>query len=115
MKIILNRNKLIKFIDSEKNLGFVPTLGGIHNGHISLIKKSINQCNKTIVSIFVNKTQFNKKSDFKKYPRSLKKDISIIKKLNVDYLYLPTEKQIYPKGPSKNIKISPFGKRLCGY
>jgi len=114
MKIILNRNKLIKFIDSEKNLGFVPTLGAIHEGHISLIKKSINQCNKTIVSIFVNKPQFNKKGDFKKYPRTLKKDIFMLKKLKIDYLYLPTEKQIYPEGPNKNIKISPFGKKLCG-
>ena len=66
MKIILNKNKLIKFIKNEKKLGFVPTLGGIHPGHKSLIKKSAKQCNKTIVSIFVNKPQFNKKSDFEK-------------------------------------------------
>jgi len=114
MKIISDKNRLIKFVHSEKNLGFVPTMGAIHLGHASLVKKSINECNKTVVSIFINKPQFNKKSDFQKYPRLLKKDISILKKLKVDYLYLPTEKQIYPDGPNKNIKISSLGKKLCG-
>ena len=114
MKIISDKNRLIKFVHSEKNLGFVPTMGAIHLGHASLVKKSINECNKTVVSIFINKPQFNKKSDFQKYPRILKKDISILKKLKVDYLYLPTEKQIYPDGPNKNIKISSLGKKLCG-
>jgi len=114
MKIILSKNKLVKFIYREKNLGFVPTMGAIHKGHISLIKKSISQNNKTVVSIFINKPQFNKKSDFQKYPRLLKKDISILKKFKVDYLYLPSVNQIYPNGRNKNIKISSFGKKLCG-
>ena len=114
MKIISDKNRLIKFVRSEKNLGFVPTMGAIHLGHASLVKKSINESNKTIVSIFINKPQFNKKSDFQEYPRILKRDISILKKLKVDYLYLPTEKQIYPDGPNKNIKISSLGKKLCG-
>ena len=87
MKIILHKNKLKRFIYNEKNLGFVPTMGAIHIGHVSLIKKSILQCNKTIVSIFVNKPQFNKKNDYVKYPRILKKDILILKKLKVNYLF----------------------------
>ena len=114
MKIISDKNKLVKFIYNEKNLGFVPTMGAIHLGHISLIKKSILQCSKTIVSIFVNKPQFNRKSDFQKYPRILKKDISILKKLKVDYLYLPSTKEIYPSGYNRNIKINSFKKKLCG-
>ena len=69
MKIIRSRNKLKNLICNEKNLGFVPTMGAIHKGHASLIAKSITQCNKTIVSIFVNKPQFNSEKDFKKYPR----------------------------------------------
>ena len=81
MKIFLNKNKLIKIIQKEKNVGFVPTMGAIHKGHISLIKKSISDCDKTIVSIYVNKPQFNKKSDYLKYPRNLKKDISLLKKI----------------------------------
>ena len=114
MKIISSKNKLIKIIRKDKNLGFVPTMGSIHSGHISLIKMSINQCDKTIVSIFVNKPQFNRKSDFKKYPRVLNKDISILKKLKIDLLYLPSAKAIYPKGINKNIKINSLAKRLCG-
>ena len=114
MKIIWDKNKLKKLIGSEKNLGFVPTMGAIHMGHISLIKKSINLSNKTIVSIFVNKPQFNKKNDFKKYPRILNKDIPILRKLKVNYLYLPKTNQIYPDGQNKNIKINSFSKKLCG-
>jgi len=114
MKIISSKNKLIKLIHNEKNLGFVPTMGAIHKGHVSLVKKSISQCDKTVVSIFVNKPQFNRKSDYLKYPRLLKKDISILKKLKVSYLYLPSSKQIYPTKKSKNIRINSFEKKLCG-
>ena len=114
MKIITSQNKLIKFTHYEKNLGLVPTMGAIHQGHISLIKKCISQCEKTIVSIFINKPQFNRKSDFQKYPRPLKKDIYLLKKFKVDYLYLPSVNQMYPDGRNKNIKISYFGKKLCG-
>ena len=89
-------------------------MGAIHQGHISLIKNVFHNVNKTIVSIFINKPQFNKKSDFQKYPRLLKKDISILKKFKVDYLYLPSVNQIYPNGRNKNIKISSFRKKLCG-
>jgi pantoate--beta-alanine ligase len=114
MKIILNKKNLKEFINNEKNIGFVPTMGSIHVGHAALIKKSINQCNKTVVSIFVNKPQFNKKSDFRKYPVNIKKDLNILKKLKVDFVYLPKLKQIYPKGPNKKLKISSFAKALCG-
>ena len=106
MKIISSKNKLVKIIRKERNLGFVPTMGGIHLGHVSMIKKSINQCNKTLVSIFINKPQFDRKSDFKEYPRILKKDISKLKRLKVDLLYLPKTNQIYPKGSNKNIRIN---------
>ncbi len=114
MKIILSKKKLIQILKEEEDLGFVPTMGGIHKAHIYIIKKSISLCKKTIVTIFVNKPQFNETNDYKKYPRNIKKDISILRKSKVDYLYLPTTKQIYPSGPNRNIKISSFGKRLCG-
>jgi pantoate--beta-alanine ligase len=114
MKIILSKKKLIQILKEEEDLGFVPTMGAIHKAHIYIIKKSISLCKKTIVTIFVNKPQFNETTDYKKYPRNIKKDISVLRKSKVDYLYLPTRKQIYPSGPNKNIKISSFGKRLCG-
>ena len=114
MKIIFNKHKLIKIIEKEKNLGFVPTMGSLHKGHSFLIKKSNSQCKKTIVSIFVNKPQFNKFADFKKYPRTLSKDVKTLKKLKVDFLYLPSFKEIYPYGTNRKIKMHKFSKVLCG-
>jgi len=114
MKIISDKKKLIKYIFKEKYLGFVPTMGAIHSGHLSLVKKSLRECEKTIVTIFINKPQFNKKHDYKKYPRKLKKDISLLKRLKVDFLYLPKHPQIYPKGINKKIKISSLQNKLCG-
>ena len=114
MKILFSKKILIRVLKEQKNLGFVPTMGAIHKAHTYLLKKSVSLCNKTIVTIFINKPQFNKISDYKNYPRNLEKDISIIKKCKVDYLYLPTSKQIYPFGPNKKIKISSFSKKLCG-
>jgi len=114
MKIIFEKKKLSKFTVNKRSLGFVPTMGGIHEGHMSLIKRSINECKMTIVSIFVNKQQFNNKKDFIKYPRVFKSDISKLKKLKIDILYLPKDKDIYPEGHNKKIKISLFKKKLCG-
>ena len=95
MKIITSIFELNKAIKNFKNIGFVPTMGGIHDGHVSLIKASQKKKSKTIVSIFVNPTQFNKKNDFKNYPRIIEKDINLLKKLNVHFLFLPTIKDIY--------------------
>jgi pantoate--beta-alanine ligase len=114
MKIILHKNKVEKFTHSENSLGFVPTMGAIHKGHTSLIKKSISENNKTLVSIFVNKPQFNNKSDYSNYPRNLKSDISKLKKLKVDFLFIPSHKTIYPNGVNKKIRINTLSKKLCG-
>ena len=114
MKILLSKDKVIKLTMKEKNLGFVPTMGAIHKGHISLIKKSISECEKTIVTIFVNKPQFDRANDYLKYPKNIKKDISILKKLKINFLYIPKVKDIYPRGKNKKIKIDKFEKKLCG-
>ena len=114
MKIIYKKDDLIKFLKHEQNLGFVPTMGSIHKGHLSLVKKSIKDCKKTIVSIFINRPQFNKKNDFNNYPKTLKKDIKLLKQFKVDCVYLPNEKDIYPNGINKKNKINSFSKKLCG-
>ena len=114
MKIISNKKKLLDLISFENNLGLVPTMGAIHKGHISLIKKSVSTCKKTIVTIYVNKPQFNRSIDFIKYPRNLKKDIKLLKNQKVDYLYLPSDEQIYSTPPNKKIKINSLYKKLCG-
>ena len=112
MEIIKNILDLNKAIKDFKNIGFVPTMGGIHDGHISLIKNSQKKCKKTLVSIFVNPTQFNNKSDFKNYPRKLNTDIRVLNKHKVDYLFLPSVSEIYKKN-TKKIKINKKDKILC--
>ena len=113
MKILLNNNDLNEALNNVKNLGFVPTMGSLHKGHISLIKESLRKTNKTIVSIFVNHRQFNNKNDFAKYPRNKKKDLSILKSLNVDFVYLPNSKDIYDYKRIKKIKLKKKDKVLC--
>ena len=97
MKIIRNIKNLKETIVNISNLGFVPTMGGLHKGHLKLIKKSINRSQKTLVSIYVNPTQFNKKKDFSKYPRNTKKDLQILKKQKVDFVFLPKTEEIYKR------------------
>ena len=112
MKIITSIFELNKEIKDYKNVGFVPTMGGIHAGHISLIKASQSKKSKTIVSIFVNPTQFNKRDDFKKYPRNIRKDIAILKKMNVEYLFKPSTREIY-KFKAKKFNLKKKDKILC--
>lgn len=114
MKIIRSIKKLKSINSNVDILGFVPTMGCIHKGHLSLIKKSINKCNKTLVSIYVNPTQFNSKIDFSKYPRNIKKDLTILKKNNTDFVFIPKTPEIYSKVRSKKLVINNKKKILCG-
>ena len=113
MKIFKDKHNLQKEI-INKSISFIPTMGGLHQGHISLIKKSKKYKLKTLVSIFVNPKQFNKKSDFLSYPRDGKRDIKILKKLKIDYLYTPTVKDIYNFKTKNKIYLDKFSKKLCG-
>ena len=113
MKILLNNYDLNEALKHIPNLGFVPTMGSLHKGHISLIKKSKKESSKTIVSIFVNPKQFNSRSDFKKYPKNTNKDLSLLKKLKVDFVYLPNKKQIYPSKRKFNIKLNKNNQIMC--
>ena len=114
MKIFKNKLSLQKEISKDNCLSFVPTMGGLHKGHLSLIKKAKRYKCKICVSIFVNPTQFNKRNDFKNYPRSLKSDIKELKKLKVNYLYLPNYADIYSFKTKRKIYIDKFSKQLCG-
>ena len=114
MKIILNNKDLFKKINLTKDLGFVPTMGAIHDGHISLIKKSIKSCHKTLVSIFINPKQFNKKDDFKNYPKNINQDLTILKKFKIDYVFIPKINDVYKYKRTKQIKLYKRDKILCG-
>ena len=113
MIIFKSINRLNKEVNFKANIGFVPTMGALHKGHISLIKSSKKICKKTLVSIFINPSQFNKANDFKKYPKNLKKDIAILKKLNVDYLLTPNVKEVYRNKKNSKIKLKKKYKVMC--
>mgnify|MGYP002053210915 CR=1 FL=1 len=113
MKILLNNNDLNEALNEVSNLGFVPTMGSLHKGHISLIKKSLKECKNTIVSIFINPTQFNSKKDYKNYPRNNQKDLSILKKLKINFLYLPNKNDVYNSRRKRKIKISKKNQIMC--
>ena len=113
MKLIKQITDLNKAINKEKELGFVPTMGSLHKGHESLIKISKKRCKKTLVSIFVNPSQFNNKDDYKNYPKNLNKDIKILQRLKVDYIFLPTTKQIYEDRKIPKIILKKSQKILC--
>ena len=80
MKIFKNKTKLLREISNIKDISFVPTMGSLHNGHLSLIRKAKKKTKNILVSIYVNPKQFNLRSDFQKYPRKINKDIAMLKK-----------------------------------
>ena len=113
MKILKHIDDVKKDVNKINNLGLVPTMGGLHKGHLSLIKESKKKCKKTLVTIFINPRQFNKINDFKKYPRQLDKDILLLKKLKVNFLFLPNKNEIYKNKNFKKIALKKNEKILC--
>ena len=113
MIIFKSINKLNKTLENTDNTGFVPTMGSIHKGHLSLIDKSIKICKKTLVSIYVNPKQFNNKKDFTNYPRNIKKDLKLLKQSNVDYVLLPKYSDIFNNKKKRDIKFLKISKILC--
>lgn len=98
----------------QKSLGFVPTLGALHDGHLSLIERSLKENEKTVVSIFLNPTQFDQTQDLKNYPIQMKKDRNLLQKKKVDYLFCPRFSEIYPEKYRFRVYETPFSQTLCG-
>ena len=113
MKIILNSSELKKELKNNHNLGFVPTMGSIHKGHESLILKCRKYCKKSIISIFINPTQFDSKKDLKNYPKNIKKDLMILRKLKVDYVFIPKISDVYETKRRKKIRLNKTDVILC--
>ncbi len=97
-----------------KTVGFVPSMGCLHEGHISLIKNARKQNDVVVLSIFVNPAQFGKNEDFSKYPRDFEKDEEIAKTEGVDIIFYPSEKEIYPKEYSTFVNVEALTGNLCG-
>ena len=111
---LLNLKKNLNNLKKNQKVGLVPTMGCIHDGHLELIKKCKKLKYFTVVTIFVNPAQFNNQNDLKKYPSQEKKDLEILKKYNVDLVFFPKVKQMYPLGYSTYIKEINFSDILCG-
>jgi len=97
-----------------KRVGFVPTMGALHQGHMSLVRAARAQSDLVIVSIFVNPTQFGPKEDFAKYPRTLEQDRALLASDKVDYVFAPSVEEIYPKDSSTWVAVEGISERLDG-
>lgn len=97
-----------------KFIGFVPTMGFFHEGHLSLVRESVKKTDCTVVSIFVNPTQFGPREDFKSYPRNLEKDLETLEKEGIDYVFVPDNKEIYPEGYRTYVEVHDLQDKLCG-
>ncbi|MFH0917623.1 MAG: pantoate--beta-alanine ligase [Candidatus Omnitrophota bacterium] len=108
-------NKLLKGLSrGGKSIGFVPTLGALHCGHLSLIAQAAQDNDITVVSIFVNPLQFAPQEDLHKYPRPLKNDLALCRKSKVDVVFLPDQKIMYPQGYATFVNVEGLSNLLCG-
>lgn len=100
--------------DSQQTIGFVPTMGSLHAGHMSLVRESVSQCDKTVVSIFINPTQFGENEDLDTYPQNLQEDQRLLESAGVDVLFLPNRKSMYPEGYKTFVEVGEITDHLCG-
>jgi pantoate--beta-alanine ligase len=99
---------------SSRTIGLVPTMGFLHEGHLSLVRATRKKVDVTVVSIFVNPTQFGPKEDFKAYPRDLARDCALLEKEGADYVFYPEASQIYPDGYKTYVEVHDLQDKLCG-
>lgn len=102
------------FRSEGKSIGFVPTMGALHKGHVSLVERSVAENDITVVSIFVNPTQFNDKNDLKNYPRMPEKDIAMLETAGVNVVFMPTESEIYPEPDTRVFDFGMLDKVMEG-
>lgn len=102
------------FRNQNLTIGFVPTMGCLHEGHLSLIKDSLESCDKTVVSIFVNPTQFGQNEDLDSYPRQLECDMEKLETIGVDILFHPSKEEMYPPGYETYVAVKNITEPLCG-
>jgi len=108
------QNTLDDWRAKDRTIAFVPTMGGLHDGHLALVKLAKQKADKVVVSIFVNPTQFSENEDFDQYPNTFEQDVLLLERNQVDGLFSPSVEQIYPQGLDADIDIGEIGNILCG-
>ena len=117
---IINRRQRMSSVarkirrEQDRTLGLVPTMGALHEGHLSLVREARRMCDIVVVSVFVNPTQFGPGEDFEHYPRDLTKDTALLTDYNVDYIFAPTVEEMYPKGFSTYVNVTGLSEQLEG-
>jgi len=117
---IINRRKRMMSVarrlrrEENRTIGLVPTMGALHEGHLSLIHEARALCDVVVVSVFVNPTQFGPTEDFESYPRDLTRDSALLAEYNVDYVFAPTAEEIYPAGFSTYVTVEGLSDKLEG-
>ncbi len=116
---VITTSSLIKPVCKElsykgNTIGFVPTMGALHSGHLSLIERSKKETDKTVVSVFVNPTQFNSKDDFSSYPQDFEKDLKLLRQFDVDVVFAPDQVQLYPDDYVYQVKENKVSHELEG-
>ena len=106
-KIVELQNELFSCRKENKTIGLVPTMGALHDGHASLVKQSVKENDITVVSVFLNPTQFNDKGDLERYPRTLEADCKLIEACGADYVFAPSVEEVYPKPDNRQYEFSP--------
>ncbi len=119
MEIITSRQRMMSVAreihrEGNRTIGFVPTMGALHEGHLSLVREARAKCDVVVVSVFVNPTQFGPAEDFYSYPRDLTRDSTMLAESNVDYVFAPTVEEIYPPGFSTYVKVEGLSDQLEG-
>ena len=118
MQIFKKQKDLNLFLESEReksnNIALVPTMGGLHDGHLSLVAKAKNLAEIVVVSIFVNPTQFARGEDFDDYPNTFENDKFLLESKKIDVLFIPSKEEIYPQGTESDYKVGAIGQILCG-
>jgi pantoate--beta-alanine ligase len=103
-----------KFKQGNKSIGFVPTMGALHEGHLSLVRRARRENDQVVVSIFVNPLQFGPKEDYKRYPRTLKRDLELLKQERVDFVFTPSVVEMFPPGFSTHVGVPAYAQTLDG-